>query len=109
MIVVLLLLIAAILLFGASAILKLGGAVLKFALAIFALSLFLAFWRGLNGNGWWLLVAGFGLMVAALAVIWARGSSDERLLATEEGRQLRASGKSAQETVDELRQRPFRS
>ena len=109
MIVVLLLLIAAILLFGASTILKLGGAVLKFAVALLALSLFLAFWRGLNGQGWWLMVAGSGVVALALAVIWARGSSDERLLATEEGRQLRAAGKSAQETVDELRQRPFRS
>ena len=109
MIVILLLMIIAVLLFGAAAILKLGGAVLKFAFALLALSLFLAFWRGLDGQGWWLLAAMAAAGVVGIGILWSRGSADENLLASAEGRRLRAEGKSAQETVDELRRQAKRT
>lgn len=106
MIIFLLLMILAVLLFGAGIFLKAGAAVFKAAVAVLVVAVFFGMVAAVPQVAWnwfWALAGVLALLVAVAGVkIVAQADSDTKALASEDGRRLRKLGLTAQQTVEYL-------
>lgn len=107
MIVFLLLIVVAILLFGASAILRAGLGLLKLGLAILVLAVGIGLVSKVPGWAWAALWSAIGFLAVALVIWWVRicqiADEDTRIIMTPRAQEMLDSGMTADEVVAALR------